>query len=227
MACTRERSDQIAALAAGRIAADGAADLLEHLARCAPCSAEFDLAADLVQARPRAVALRPRTWGWPLLAAAAVVVATWALWPRAQPRLRELAVVTAIAAPDTVLRGGDPRSDEQFARGMAAYRSGDFAAAAGELAAVTQRAPDDVLAQLYLGIARLQTGALLEAIAALRAAAEQGTGLVQERGLWFLANAHLLREQAGPARAALQQLRALDGDYAVNAAELLQALAGR
>jgi hypothetical protein len=110
---------------------------------------------------------------------------------------------------------------------MAAYADADWAEAARALRVVAAERPTDALAHLYLGIAELQRAAFADAIAPLRVAAQHGTGLVGERGLWYLANAHLHELRVDDARAALQRLRDLDGDYALNADELLRRLADR
>ena len=115
MACTTDRSEQIAALAAGRIAAAQAEDLLEHLDGCRQCSQELDAVADLVAAGERDPGLlagagdAPRRRLWLTLAAAAALVATALLWqPFARPpTLRELASIDALLAPgDLTLRAG-------------------------------------------------------------------------------------------------------------------------
>ncbi len=235
MACNQSRSEQIAALAAGRLDERGSADLLAHAGSCAACSAEIDLVADLVRAAPRSVrggrlgASRSRL---AILVAALVVAGFaffwWEPWHEHPNGLAALANVTPIQAPADVLRGPDvaARGDE-YARGIAAYRRGDFAAAIEPLGAVAERRPKDALTHLYLGIAVLQTGDPSRALPALNVAADSGAGLVRERGLWYLGNAQLLLEHAGAARSAFERLRDLDGDYAPNARAMLAALAGR
>lgn len=237
MACIATRREQINALATGSLAAEPARDLLTHLEACRECSEEFDLVADLLRARPaeKAAGQEPasqpvlRLWR-PLLALAAVLVAALLIreaWWGDSRSLRDLAQITPIAAPESLLRGSPGERGSEFARGMAAYARGNFATAAKELRVTATRRPEDALAQLYLGIAELQTGATKRAMAPLRKAAALGTGLVAERGLWFLANASLQLGSDKPALAALETLRQLDGDYAANAEELLRALRDR
>lgn len=228
MACSEARHEQIAALAGGRIDAGQAAELLTHIGSCSICGAEFDLVADLMHA-PAVRPLQARVRAWPLLAAAAVAIAAlwfWQPWSHRAPTLRELAQITPVQAPESHVRGNIARAVE-YERAIDAYRAADFATAANNLDLVVALAPRDALVNLYLGISRLQLGTPALALTPLRVAADHGDGLVAERGLWFLANAHLLLEDAAPARAVLRRLRDLEGDYAPNAANLLAAIGDR
>lgn len=233
MACTETRREQIADLAAGRLGADAADDVLAHVAVCGDCSDEFDLVADLVRVRPAADtrAARPGLRLWrPVLALAAVLVAALLVrdvwWPD-PPSIRELAQVTPIVAPESLLRGDPGDRGPEFARGMAAYAQGAWATAVEQLRITATRRPEDALALLYVGIAEIQAGDPRAAVAPLQAAARHGSGLVAERGLWFLANTHLLLDDREAARAALESLLELDGDYAANAEALLRSLRDR
>lgn len=229
MACTEQRREQIAALAAGRSDADAAANLLQHVTACLECSEELDLIADLVAAEPETPATGlPRRTGMMLLAAAAVLaVLLWSPWTAASP-WADLAEVAPIQAPPANLRGPEEEArGADYVEGLRAYRTADFAAAEEALRRVAAQRPGDALVHLYLGIARLQTGSPSAAVEPLRVAARSGTGLVRERGLWYLAGARLLLERPAEARAALEELRAEAGDYAANAETLLEALDAR
>jgi hypothetical protein len=234
MACSPERHDQIAAFGHGRLDTEAAGELLVHVADCRACSDEFDAVADLLAARAaiaaRCAPARPlpfrRFVALAATAAAAVLVLLlWQPW-RATDSVRGLANLTPLAAPESLLRGDPGERGAEFSRGMAAYGAADWAAAVQALRSVVAERPTDALAHLYLGIAELQRAAFAHAEAPLTVAAQRGTGLVAERGLWYLANAHLHQQRPAEARAALEQLRALDGDYALNADELLRRLAG-
>ena len=159
------------------------------------------------------------------VAAAAALVATALLWqPFARPpTLRELASIDALLAPgDLTLRAGvEPRSAE-FRASIEAYRARDFAGAAERLAGLAQ--PDDALTQLYLGISLLQLGRPGDAAAALDRARRTGRGLLAERALWYLANARLLLDEPDAARGLFEEIRALEGDYELNAADMLDAM---
>lgn len=228
MACTPERAEQIAALVGGRIGPDAAGDLLEHVAACRACSAELDLVSDLVAAEPD---VSPAAWRGPhvWLAAAALLLAAFVIWWRpwsgAPDGLATLARVPPLSAPESTLRGPDPvAEDREYRRAIEAYRKSDFAVAAGLLEQVVSRKNDAALPHLYLGVSLLQLGAVRDSLEPLRIAAQRGVDLVRERAIWYLANAHLLLEDGAAARAALEELLQLGGDYAPNARELLGAL---
>jgi len=232
MACSPTRREQIADMAHGRLDDGAATDLLEHVASCEPCSNEFDLVADMVTAAPDLAATAeantsapPKNRGLLLLAAALLLITPLLIW---QPwgsdpskSAAEHADLTPPPAPESLLRGEPGPRGEAFARGMHAYGQSEFTAASKELRAVCETRPDDALAHLYYGIAASQTDDKRQAIAPLRVAADKGTGLLKERALWFLANVYLNTEQVDEARTTLGTLRDLDGDYAINAEELL------
>lgn len=238
MACSPSRRDQIADMANSRLDADTAGNLLGHIENCEPCSAEFDLVTDLVSARSELVAqTAPATKRAPknpvllMLAAAVFLITPLLIWqPFAdKPQTKshaEFADLTPITAPESMLRGDPGPRGAAFARGMEAYGVGNYTTAWRELSEVCSHRPDDALAHLYLGIALTQTELIAAAIQPLKVAAEHGSGLVVERSLWFLANTYLRTDQPMAAQSTLKQLRDLGGDYAVNAEQLLQRLAG-
>lgn len=256
MACTDRRSEQIARIAGGRIDADTAADLFEHLDECSICSEEFDLAADLVRVATRAAEpelvpdvpsdTRKPTWpGQPprrvspaqaSLAAAALLLGSlslWSWWPGGHgasehDELTRLARVEPIQVSRHPLRtGASSRRSATYSRGMDAYARGDYRKASELLEAHVADNAGDALAQLYLGIARLQLPQLDDAITVLRAAAAGGTGLLQERALWYWANAELLRGDRNAAVSVLSRLAAQQGDYQPNAERLIESLSRR
>ncbi len=231
MACSTDRSAQIGDLASGRIGAEAAGEVLDHLEACPECSAEFDLCADLVaaadQAGPRLFAGRPRAAlarRLPLAVAAAALLGL-GLWISFADRggsgratLARLASTEPLQAAGFVLRSDAPEGARQaYREAMDRYAAGDFAGAAQRLALWTASSPDDALANLYLGICRLQTGSIADATAPLDRAAEKGEDLVRERGLWYLGNARLALGEAEAALATLERLAELGGDYEPNA----------
>jgi len=237
MACNKERSDQLAEMAGGRLAAEASGELLEHIEACPACSGEFDLAADLVRVgAEEGLVLRPltplRSLPRPLvrvamaLAAAAVLLIAFVLVggnDDPQSMWREMAQLDPPPAIDQVLRGSDSQAlDSPLAeRAFELYRAGDYRGASDLLARVLADAPENALAAFYLGVSRVQTGELEPAATALEKAAHSGEGLLQERSLWYLANTHVALGDVAAARAVLQRLVALDGDYLLNADELL------
>ena len=238
MACSTERSTQIGDLAAGRIGAEAAGELLDHLERCRECSAEFDVCADLVAAADLAGArlfagrsgavLR---WRFPIAVAAAVLLGL-GLWISFSGRggtsrtaLARLASTEPLPAAGFVLRSDAPEGTRQaYREAMERYGKGDFAGAVERLAGVTASSPDDPLANLYLGICRLQTGAVAEATAPLERAAEKGEDLVRERALWYLGSARLALGEGEAALSTFERLADLGGDYEPNAREKVAAI---
>jgi tetratricopeptide (TPR) repeat protein len=236
MACTTDRSTEIGDLSAGRLDAQASGALLDHLERCGECSAEFDLVADLLAAADRegpALFARGRSrirlvhGASALLAAAAAVLLAVVIWrpgPGA-PSLSDIASTEPIPAASALLRSEAPSPrPREYLEAMDSYGRGDYAGAAGRLVAFLEGAPADALANLYLGVCRLQTGDPGEAIAPLRRAAEGGDGLLRERALWYLGNAHLAAGDGERAREVFDRLAALGGDYEPNAREKLRAI---
>ncbi len=230
MACTPQRSAELAELSGGRLDAGGAAGLLEHLEQCPACSEELDLVADLLRlGRGAPSATRRRTRLRLVVGAALAVAAAWllvlALVPRANGRrIEHLARLAPPPAAGLVLRGGPEPEDERLAEGLRLLGARDFAGAAERLALVLRSRPDDPLALYSFGLARLQLAVDDEALSALERAAELGEGLLAEQALWYAVNAHLARGEGERARAGLQRLIALDGDYEPNARALLAEL---
>lgn len=232
MACTRERSNAIGDLAAGRLSAAGAEDLLEHLDSCPECSAEFSLVADLVGASERqggSVSSRPRAIKLlrPVLSAAAAVLIAVTIWWAVSDRgesgvtLRSLAEKSSLPSTGSVLRtAGQTQRDHVLKNAMELYSREDFAGAEKELSRVIELEPDNALAHLYLGISRLQAEMTSQAVPPLIRASELGEDLVQERALWFLGNAYLMLDQGHRALETFKTLEAKEGDYELNARDL-------
>ena len=240
MACSPERSVAIGDLAGGRLDAERAGELLEHLEGCAACSAELDLVADvtaaLAPAPERAAAAeapyRPRLRIVPgLVTAAAAAIALVVLWKPTTdpgPSVADLANLQPILAAPYGLRSSTPETSARYQDAIQSYSQGEFEDAARGLSEVAAAEPENALANLYLGIAQLQVGALEEACTALRSAANAAAEpLLREQALWYLANANLSLERPDEARAVLQELEALEGDYQPNARLVLDALSER
>jgi hypothetical protein len=228
MACTPQRSHTIGELAGGRLTAGAVEELLDHVESCRPCSRELDDVAALLAAAP-ALRASARPAFWPralglLGAAAALVLALLLANSGDGRRARELTALadpTPLPALPGVLRG-DP-ADERARPALADYAAGRWPEAARGLAAARAAGDQRPLVALYLGLARLQF-APDEALEPLASAAQAGEGLLAERALWYLAQAHLLRRDEDAARAALTRLVQRSGDYELNARELLERL---
>jgi curved DNA-binding protein CbpA len=74
----------------------------------------------------------------------------------------------------SIARSGGPSADavlqDYLEIGIAAYRAGEYADAAGNFALATQREPKDVRAHHYLGLASARSGDLRAAVKAIEAA---------------------------------------------------------
>jgi len=238
MACSEEQRDRLVEFARGALSAHDADALIEHTQACSACSEEFDVLAGVTRALDREAAARAapgrgaaRRWTWTprrLSAAAAVLLAgALGLWfaggpgPRA---LSDLARIDPVPFVEGALRGGAPEREPRFRAAMEAYSSGDFAAAAPALAALLVEDADDHKLRIYLGISYLNLGRTAEAIAALEPARAGAGGLLGERALWYLAMAHLLREDGAAAQSAFEELAARRGSYRKNAEEMLEKL---
>jgi hypothetical protein len=237
VACTTQRSQDIGDLAAGRLDAAKADELLDHLERCGECSAELDLVADIVAHFERPAGARAaiprRRLGIAVAALAAAALLAASLWilsrPHPAPRsmhLASLASTQPLPTSTFVPRSGTPlASSPAYLDAMRHYAAGEFAEAARGLSLLAEERPDDPLVNLYLGISRLQTGAAEQALAPLERAATTGEDLLAERALWYLGNAHLVLEDGEAARRTFQRLAELGGDYEPNAREKLEAIA--
>lgn len=230
MACTPQRSLSIGELAASRLDAAALDELLDHIEGCAACSHELDGVAALVGAADEARPARPRSLRpllWPLLAAAAALV----LWLAPRPgggevaRLRELARIAPITVPDSTLRTAAAQAPaREWRAAMELYRNADWERCAAALEDLRAGGDERALLDLYLGIARAQAGREREAVTALQRAERGSTGLLRQHALWHRAHAHLALGEGPAAIGVLEELVALDEDYAPNARQLLSAV---
>ena len=244
MACSSERSDQLAQLAAGQLDASQFDALLEHVEGCASCSNELDTVALVVageststasgatalRALP-ATARRGNSLRWLLAVAAAlalVFLVREALVPRSASSIAELASIEPVALIESTLRGGAigtaAEAEDAWARGQAHYRALEFGAASAAFEQAFANGDRRALVQLYLGVALLQTGDLDRAALALASAERDGAGLVAQRAAWYRVNLHLLQGDAVAARTRLVAIVAGGGDYQINAQQLLERL---
>lgn len=233
MACTPVRSAEIGELAGGRLGAEEAAALIEHVEGCAACSTELDLVADLLHVPARAVAGAPargflrRVAGFAALAAAAAALVFWLRGGEPERRPRNLAQLTPPPLAELVLRGEGEPGDADFARALESVAAEDYARACEGLRELLGTRPDEPLLHFYLGVSLLQVGEFAAAVDSLRRAEEVGTGFLAEQALWYRAQAHLARDAPDDgvaARELLRRLVELDGDYEPNARAQLAGL---
>ncbi|MEM1449053.1 MAG: hypothetical protein AAGI22_08060 [Planctomycetota bacterium] len=109
--------------------------------------------------------------------------------------------------------------------GLTAYRDGDFARAATELAKAAEVAPEDGLVLLYLGSARRMTGDDAGALEPLGRARDVAAESMATEATWQLAHAHLALGRADDAAALLETIEA--GPRAAEARAILETLDGR
>lgn len=160
--------------------------------------------------------LRPRVLA-PVTAVTAVALMLIFLQPGQLPSSAGLAVIEPLPYQGLQLRGGvgqdlDQNLDQLLTAGMEQYATGNYGAAAVSLgsawamARADQEWSDRHQTALFLGLCLLLEGHPDEALEPLGAAVESILLPTAERGTWFLAQAHLLREDP---RASLPLLESL------------------
>jgi len=187
--------------------------------------------SDLRDGEPRPASPWPRR----ALAGLAAIAASIALFflvrplvtetrpPETRGRTSHLASLDPVPASKATLRSGSLPAEQAalFERAMERYADRDYTEAARLLRDVVTATAGHDLADLYLGIALLQTRDRAEALEPLSRAARSDAPLLRERASWYLANAHLALGEPDRAIAILEELVAREGDYEWNAADLL------
>jgi predicted anti-sigma-YlaC factor YlaD len=107
--------------------------------------------------------------------------------------------------------------DEQFAKGMTAYQSGDCFAAVAELVTVKVSSAESRAAHLYTGACQLHLGKYDAAQASLHVVTDGGDSLELEPALYELAQVALAENNPTLAHSYLSQTIALRGDYETRA----------
>jgi Putative zinc-finger len=156
--------------------------------------------------------LQPRVLA-PVGAVAAIALLLMVFQPGGIPSSADLALIDPLPYQGLQLRGGPGQDlDQLLAAGMEQYAAGNYEAAAGSLASVWEAAyandewSDRHQTALFLGLSLLLDERPDEAIRPLQAATEAMLLPIAERGTWYLAQAHLLREDP---RASLPLLESL------------------
>ncbi len=159
-----------------------------------------------------------------LLATAAVLVliALAALLSREPDPDSELVALGRVRAADLppyvpVRLRGEIEATEAHARGLDAYRRGDFDAAAAILEPITGADASPIL-HLYTGASLLASERPEAAMPHLEAAGVQP--MLADTALWLIARAHLQQGDAESALEALRRLSVGDGPWAERALEL-------
>jgi hypothetical protein len=231
---------RLADFAAGRLDADEAGRVLDHVETCPSCSAELDFLADVVAtaergaaagapgAVPLAAPAGPRRlrrlpfWMAGLAAAALVLFVVGPRW-LAGARLADLADRSLPHWTATELRGAD---DDLLRDALQAYERGDRDVARSGLTAWLADHPGDAEASFWRAMTALADDDLAAADADLAVAVEHGSGFLRERARWRRAQVALLREDAAAARTLLEEIVAEDGEFARDARLQLERLAG-
>ena len=229
---------RLAELAAGRLDADEAGRVLDHVETCPSCSAELDFLADVVATAERGAAAgaagaaplarpagprRPSRlpfWMAGLAAAALVLFVVGPRWS-AGPGLADLADRSLPRWTATELRAAD---DDRLRDAREAWERGEHDAARAALTTWLADHPGDAEASFWRAMTALAADDLAAADADLAVAAERGSGFLRERARWRRAQVALLREDAAAARALLEEIVAEDGEFAREARRQLDGL---
>ncbi len=243
MACNSRQSERIGDFAAGALNASEAAEILTHVEECPACSEEFDLVAALLHKTqpPPLTLFKNRSWlvrhrlavglAASILAVISIVYGTNLgdeTSNETHLEIASLAELDPLPRPSSTLRGsGNNALEDELESALQSYTEGNYADAASSLQKVLARNPDHPLPNLYLGISLTQMGSYQEAVTFLARCAKNSEGLLQERALWYQANAHLKLEELDPARSILTRILAIEGDYEINASEKLLQIMGQ
>ena len=151
----------------------------------------------------------------PVGAVAAIAVLLMVFQPAQMLSSADLAVIDPLPYQGLELRGGPGQDlDQLLASGMEQYAAGNFALAAASLGSVWAQAAADVewsdrhQTALFLGLCLLLDERPDEALEPLTSATDSFLLPIAERGTWYLAQAHLLREDP---QASLPLLESLMG----------------
>jgi len=252
--CTGAPADQwLEEYVAGTLPEAEALSFEEHYFACPVCLAQVEaLEAAAGQVRDEPVDL-PAAPGrlpvrspirWPVFAGAlaATIVAAFLgfrIWqqgaapaqgssqsqPAMPQRAADLAQMADLALPPfraTTVRGESKKG--RFDVGMQAYAAGNCPAAIDALARVPAASERATVAQFYAAACRMKLADYAGAAQGFEAIARAGDSAFQEAAMYYLAQTELARNDAGSARSELEQVVALDGDFALRARRQLNAL---
>jgi tetratricopeptide (TPR) repeat protein len=218
----------------------------QHFFECDECFARLEA----LQAAQQALAARPvsrafqiehpqriRTWGWPVAAAALVVIGLVAvLWwvmrppfPRTaalSPALLQLTQIEPPSYEPVRLRGAQDEAQQRFRTAMEFYSAGDYASAIPGLDEAAGLDPNAPNISFYLGACYLLEGRTSEGIESLQHTVDLGDTPYLEEALLLLAKARIRQRDLDAARAALERVVSLEGDFASEANDMLERLRG-
>ncbi len=151
--------------------------------------------------------------------AVAAVLAMLIFMPQGtDTKYRNLAITEAPAfSPIQVRTGQQNQWFPLWSSGMQFYQSGEYDSAADDLAqaidllTASLNSPDEHFAaldnaRLFLGVSQLLSDRIAESLATLQIVSKSTLMPVRQKGLWYLAQAHLINEQPQEALAVLSQL---------------------
>jgi hypothetical protein len=172
--------------------------------------------------QPAAMAVAPRSAAQPSTSQAAVPPTPGFVLPLDKPDVK----FTALAL---VLRGSadGPKFIDAVAPGIRAYRSGDYATAERELAALQSRYPNSVEVPFYLGVSRLFLGDAAGARSALNDARRVSDDSFAPAIDWFLAVADERAGRLSDAHDALRRVCGATGEYREKACDAATRIAPR
>ncbi|HMQ47059.1 MAG TPA: tetratricopeptide repeat protein [Saprospiraceae bacterium] len=121
-----------------------------------------------------------------------------------------------------VERSAAPDGQKLLEAAVNAYESGDYKTAIPNFEALSQLEPEHAGYRFYAALCRLENKETNQAIQQFEAFLQLPTNQYTETARWYLALAYLKTKQPEAAKDHLHQIRQGGGDYAGNAADLLE-----
>ena len=218
----------------------------QHFFECDECFARLEAlqgARQVLAAEPISRAFqigrpqRLRTWGWPVAAAAVVVIGLiallwWVMRPQLprmaslSPALAELARIEPPIYEPVRLRGAQDEAQRRFRTAMEFYSTGDYASAIPGLEEAANLDPSAANISFYLGASYLLTDRTAKGIAELDRTVELGDTPYLEEALLLLAKGHLTSGDISQSRTDLRRVVELNGDLSDQALAMLELVEG-
>jgi hypothetical protein len=217
--------------------------LESHYFECDECFVQLESARAasqvLRETGPVAIRTRPR-WVRPALAIAAALVmavavrqarrqgpppqdAAWKTTPAATSSGPPLLLAEIQAPPysPVVLRGGGDGAAQAFQDAMAGYSRSDWGGTKAALGHVIEKFPHSAEALYFRAICQLLSGDTAASLEGLNRTIERGSATpFEEEARYYRAQAYLLEDRRAEARAELDRVIAMHGDYAAKAQAL-------
>lgn len=148
---------------------------------------------------------------------------TWLIWPN--PTFSELAVDNFEQLPlETQMSIDRNDIDEIRKQAHEAYFAEDYDLATDKFLALSERVPDDLSYQLYLGISQFGADEVETAITTLKPLAESNDQSLKGEATWYLALAYLKMDNGSAAGKYLEQLVQTKGYKWERATEIINAM---